>query len=137
MTCAVPSERLMVPSRAWLTPVPAMGVPVTVTGGQAAAHAPEHADVPFLSAWNRYSVRPLPPTSALLGIPETEASDTVVVPLACPVAAGLLACVVAVVAVALDEAGLVAAELEVVVLEPLEQAATTKPIPTAPMTLAV
>jgi hypothetical protein len=73
----------------------------------------------------------------LPGIPETEASDTVAVPLACPVAAGLLACGVAGVVAALDEAGLEAAELEVVVLEPLEQAATTKPIPTAPMTLTV
>jgi hypothetical protein len=65
----------------------------------------------------------------LPGIPETEASDTVAV----PVAAGLLAGVVA----TLDEAALEAAGLEAVVLEPLEQAATTKPIPTAPMTLAV
>ncbi|HEX6527180.1 MAG TPA: hypothetical protein VF070_45300 [Streptosporangiaceae bacterium] len=126
----------MVPSRAWLTPLPALGAPVTVTGGQTAAHAPEHADVLFLSAWNRYSAWPLLPTSALPGTPETLASDTVAVLLACPVAAGLLACAVAG-AAALDEAGLEAAELELVVLEPLEQAAATKPIPTAPMTLAV
>jgi hypothetical protein len=64
----------------------------------------------------------------LPGIPETEVSDTVAVPLACGVA-GVVA--------TLDEAGLEAAELEMVVLEPLEQAATTKPMPTAPMTLAV
>src|SRR5215471_1167542 len=128
MSCTFPSGRLMVPSRAWLTPFAALGALVTVTGGQATAHAPEHADVPFLSAWNRYSTCPLLPTSALPGIPETEASDTVAVPLACGVAD---------VVATLDEAGLEAAELEVVVLEPLEQAATTKPIPTAPMTLAV
>ena len=30
--------------------VPAWGALVTVSGGHAAAHAPEHADVPFLSA---------------------------------------------------------------------------------------
>ena len=66
-----------------------------------------------------------------------EASDTVALPLAWPVAAGLLACVVAGAAAALEEGGRVVAELEVDVLEPLEQAAMTKPIPTAPMTLAV
>src|ERR1700742_327854 len=131
----VPSERLMVPSRAWLTPLPALGVPLTVRGGQSAAHAPEHADVPFLSASNRYTVCPLLPTSALPGIPEIEASDTAAVPLAWPVAAGLLACVVAGVAAALEAAGLVVAELELVV--PLEQAPTTKAIPTALMMLAV
>jgi hypothetical protein len=75
------------------------------------------------------------PTSTLPGIPEIEASDTVAVPLAWPVAAGLLACVVAGVAAALEEAGLVIAELELVV--PLEQAPTTKAIPTALMMLAV
>jgi hypothetical protein len=51
--------------------------------------------------------------------------------------AGLLACVVAGAAAALEEAGLVAAGLELVVLEPLEQAPTTRPIPTAPMMIAV
>jgi hypothetical protein len=111
-----------------------LGVPLTVTGGQTAAHAPEHADVPLLSASNRYTVCPLLPTSTLPGIPEIAASDTVAVPLAWPVAAGLLACVVAGVAAAL-EAGLVIAELELVV--PLEQAPTTKAIPTALMMLAV
>jgi hypothetical protein len=73
------------------------------------------------------------PTSTLPGIPEIAASDTVAVPLAWLVDAGLLACVVAGAAAALEEAGLVAAGLELVVLEPLEQAPTTKPIPTAPM----
>jgi hypothetical protein len=111
-------------------------VPLTVTGGQAAAHAPEHADVPLLSPSNRYIVRPLLPTSTLPGIPEIAVSDTVAVPLAWPVAAGLLACVVAG-AAALEEAGLVVAGLELVVLEPLEQAPTTKPIPTALMMIAV
>ena len=49
----VPSGRVIVPSRAWLTPLPAWGAPVTVSGGQAAAQAPVHADVPFVSASNR------------------------------------------------------------------------------------
>ena len=80
----------MVPSRDWLTPLPACGVPVTVSGGQAAAQAPVHADVPVLSAWNRYSVRPPLPTRALPGIPEMVASETVAAPLAWAVAAGLL-----------------------------------------------
>ena len=123
----------MVTSRALLTPLPTVGAPLTVTGGQAAAHAPEQAEVPLLSPSNRYIVRPLLPTRALPGIPEIAASDTVAVPLAWPVAAGLLACAVAGAAAALEEAGLVAAELELVVLEALEQALTTKPIPTAPM----
>jgi hypothetical protein len=65
------------------------------------------------------------------------ASDTVAAPLAWPVAAGLLACVVAGAAAALEEAGLEAAGLEVVVLELLEQAAASRPIPAAPMTLAI
>src|SRR5579862_1156927 len=99
-----------------------------MSGGQAVAQAPVHADVPFLSPWNRYRVRPLLPTRAWPGIPERVASDTVAVPLAWPVAAGLLAGVVA----ALEEAG-----LEVVVLEPLEQAPISRPIPAAPMTLAI
>ena len=37
----------------------------------------------------------------------------------------------------LEEAGLEAAGLEVVVLELLEQAAASRPIPAAPMTLAI
>jgi hypothetical protein len=140
VSCMVPSARVIVPCRDWLTPLPAWGVPVTVYGGHAAAQAPVHADVPCMSAWNRYSVRPLLPTRALPGIPDMEASDTVAAPLAWPAAAGLLACEAAGAAAALEEAGLEVAGLEVaglevVVLEPLEQADATRPIPTAPMTL--
>src|SRR5579859_4409735 len=129
----VPSARVMVPSRDWLTPLPACGDPVTVTGGHAAAHAAAHADVPFLSASNRYSARPLLPTSALPGIPEIAASDTV----AAPVAAGLLAGVLAGAAAALEEAGLEVAGLEVVELGLLEQAAASRPIPAMPTALAI
>jgi hypothetical protein len=133
----VPSGRVIVLSRDWLTPLPAWGWPVTMSGGHAAAQAPAHVDVPCISAWNRYTVRPLLPTRALAGIPEMVASDSVAAPLAWPVAAELLACVVAGAAAALEEAGLEAAGLEVVVLEPLEQAAISSPIPAAPMALAI
>src|SRR5712692_10039974 len=111
----VPSARVMVPSGDWLTPLPACGAAVTVSGGHAAAHAPEQADVPFLSAWNRYKVRPLPPTRALPGIPEMEASDTVAALLAWLVAAGLLD---GAAATGLELAGLDAAVLDADVLEP-------------------
>src|SRR5579871_375226 len=130
----VPSGRVMVPSRAWLTPLPACGVPVTVSGGHAAAHAPEHADVPFLSAWNRYRVRPLLPTRAWPGIPEMVASDTVAAPFAWPVAAGLLD---GAAAAGLELAGLDVAVPGVDVLVPLEQAAASRPIPAAVAALAI
>ena len=61
------------------------------------------------------------------------ASDMVTALLDWPVAAGLLAGAAA----ALEEPGLEAAGLEVVVLEPLEQAAISRLIPAAPMTLAI
>src|SRR5712671_4571996 len=118
----VPSARVMVPSKDWPTPLPACGAPVTVSGGHAAAHAPVHADVPFLSAWNRYRVRPLLPTRALPGIPEMVASDTVAAPLAWLVAAGLLD---GAAAAGLELAGPDVAVLDVDVLEPLEQAAAS------------
>src|SRR5579859_4927688 len=111
----VPSARVMVPSRDWLTPLPACGVSVTVAGGQAAAHAPEHADVPFLSASNRYRVRPSLPTRALAGIPEMVASDTIAAPFAWLVAAGLLD---GAAAAGLELAGLDVAELDPDVLVP-------------------
>jgi hypothetical protein len=93
--------------------------------------------VPFLSASNRYKVRPVLPTRNLPGIPEMAVSDTAAGPAAWPVAAGLLACVAAADAAALEVAVLEVAGLEVAVLEPLEQAAATRPIPAAPATLAI
>src|SRR5258708_25205442 len=89
----VPSERVIVPSRDGLTPLPACGAPLTVTGGHAAAHAPEHVDALPLSASNRYRVRPWLSTRALPGIPEM-ACRLIVVAAALlddPVAPGLLA----------------------------------------------
>jgi hypothetical protein len=41
-----------------VTPDPAVGVPLVSSGGQAAAHAPEHVEVVPVSAANRYSARP-------------------------------------------------------------------------------
>jgi hypothetical protein len=60
------------------------------------------------------------------------ASDTVAVLLAWPVAAGLLACVAAGAAAGLEVAG-----LKLVVLELLLQAATARPIPAAPIAMAI
>src|SRR5713101_1995772 len=124
----VPSERVIVPSSDWLTPPPACGVPLTVTGGHAAAHAPVHVDVPPLSASNRYIVRPWPSTRALPGIPEM-ACRLIVVAAALlddPVAAGLLACEAA--DEVADDAGAAAVLL---LLEPLEQAVAAWTIPAA------
>src|SRR5260370_33061340 len=89
----VPSERVIVPSSNWLTPLLACGERLTVTGGHAAAHVPVHADVPPLSASNRYIVRPWPSTRALPGIPEMAARLIVVAAAlpAGPVTARLLA----------------------------------------------
>jgi hypothetical protein len=58
VTWFVPSDRLVVPINAALAPLPAVGVPVAGTGGQAAAHAPVHALVVPESAPNMYTVRP-------------------------------------------------------------------------------
>src|SRR6266568_297452 len=111
----VPSERVIVPSIDWLTPLPACGAPLTVTGGHAAAHAPEHMDVLPLSASNRYRVRPWLSTRALPGIPEMACRLIVV-------AAALLACE------ADDDTGPAAVLL---LLEPLEQAVAARTIPAA------
>jgi hypothetical protein len=62
------------------------------------------------------------------------ASDTVAAPLAWPVAAGLLD---GAAAAGLELAGLDVAGLDVDVLEPLEQAAASRPIPAAAAALAI
>ena len=62
VTCFEPSERVVVPSMFPVTPAPACALPDTVSGGQAAAHAPLQLDWPFLSARNRYSDLPWPST---------------------------------------------------------------------------
>lgn len=58
----VPSLRLIVPSSEDFTPLPAFGVPLVRSTGQADAQAPEQADWFGWSLLNTYSVRPLPPT---------------------------------------------------------------------------
>ena len=56
----VPSDRVIVPrSLPFALPV-AVSVPVAGTGGQAAAHAPEQADMFVPSLAHRYTVRPDP-----------------------------------------------------------------------------
>src|SRR4030095_7233510 len=52
----------MVPSSEALTPLPALGVPLLWSTGQAATQAPLHADWFGWSFSNKYSVRPLPST---------------------------------------------------------------------------
>jgi hypothetical protein len=52
----------MVPSIEAVTPLPALGVPLDWSTGQAAAHAPAQADWLGWSFSNRYRVRPLPST---------------------------------------------------------------------------
>jgi hypothetical protein len=48
----------MVPRSAAIAPPDAPGLPVVVRGGQSFAQALEQADLPFLSAANRYSALP-------------------------------------------------------------------------------
>jgi hypothetical protein len=61
----VPSERVIVPRSADIAPPEAPGLPVVVSGGQTFAHAPAHADLPFLSASKRYKALPEGPTRYL------------------------------------------------------------------------
>jgi hypothetical protein len=55
VTCLVPSLRVIVPSIDAVTPAPAFGVPVVVSGGHTVAQLESHALVvpPFLSALYR------------------------------------------------------------------------------------
>ncbi len=79
-------------------------------------------------------MRPLLPARALPGIPEMAASDTVAAPDAWPVAAGLPG---GAAGAGLELAGLDVAVPGVDVLEPLEQAAVSRPIPAAAAALAI
>lgn len=118
MTCLVPSERVIVPRSAAIAPPEAPGLPVVVSGGQIFAHAPEHADLPFLSAMKRYSDLPDGPTRYL--------------------PAELLAVlIITLVADAFVEDGVeLAALLEEFEFELLPQAATTRATPTPNTLLA-
>ena len=53
MTCGFPSDRWVVPSIEAFTPLPAFGLPLTRTGGQLVAQAPEHVLVVPVSFWKR------------------------------------------------------------------------------------
>lgn len=127
----LPSERVIVPrSLAFALPA-AVGVLVVVTGGQAPAHAPEHADASPVSLTHRYTARPE------LVVRNVPADDEAVVmtvaldPAALPLAALPLAALLGA-----DAAGeLAGAEAELLLL-PLLHAATSIPTPTAPVTLA-
>jgi hypothetical protein len=99
---------------------------VVVTGGQAPAHAPVHADMPLVSLTHRYTARPdpsvrnvLPPDEAVL---MTVAADALAPPLA-----GALLGADAPAGVLLDAAG-------VLLLPALEHAAANSATPTAPPT---
>ena len=56
----MPSDRVIVPRSLAFAPPVAVSVPVAGTGGQAAAHAPEQADMFMPSLAHRYTVRPDP-----------------------------------------------------------------------------
>jgi hypothetical protein len=106
-------------------------MPLTVTGGQVAAHAPEQVEVVLLSASNRYRLRPLASTRNLPGIPDADARSIVVLAAlddALAAAVGLLGWVVA------DDAAGAAVLLE---LEPLEQAVAARAIPPATAKAAI
>jgi hypothetical protein len=53
VTCGLPSERAVVPSFDAVIPLPATGLPLARSGGQATAQAPVHALFVPLSALNR------------------------------------------------------------------------------------
>ena len=52
-TCVEPSLRVNVVNIEPVAPLPAVGLPLVVNGGQAAAHAPLQTDLPPVSATNR------------------------------------------------------------------------------------
>ena len=115
----VPSDRVIVPSSLAFAPPDAVTVLVVVTGGQAPAHAPVHADMSPLSLAHRYTARPelvtrnVPPDDVAVVMP------VVLAPLALP--AG-------------DAGAVLAGALLLLLLLPLEHAATSSAAPTAPPT---
>ena len=56
----MPSDRVIVPRSLAFAPPVAVSLPVAGTGGQAAAHAPEQADMFMPSLAHRYTARPDP-----------------------------------------------------------------------------
>jgi hypothetical protein len=131
-----PPERVIVPSALALAAPAAVAVPVVVTGGHAAAHAPLQTDLFGESFTHRYTARPDP--SARNVCPDPVAVVITVLPVVPGAAA--LGLVDAVGGVVLAAGGLVvdpppagALELE---LEPLLHAATRIAIATVPASTA-
>jgi hypothetical protein len=123
----LPSDRVIVPRSLAFALPDAVAVPVVVTGGQAPAHAPVHADMPPLSLTHRYTARPDPSVSTVP--PDDEAVLMTVAPdaLAPPLAGALLGAD-ALAGALLDAAGVL------LLLPALEHAAASRATPTAPPT---
>jgi hypothetical protein len=123
----VPSDRVIVPRSLAFALPDAVTVPVAVTGGQAPAHAPVHADVPPVSLTHRYTARPEP---SVRNVPADDVAVlmTVAPPDALAPPALLAGAAAALLAVAAGAAALL--------LLPLEHAATSIATPTAPPTPA-
>jgi len=117
-----------VPSSLAFAPPDVVTVPVVVTGGQAPAHAPVHADMSPVSFAHRYTARPELVTR---NVPPDAVAVVMTVALALPLAAGLLP---AGDAGALLAGALLAGALLLLLLVPLEHAATSSAAPTAPPT---
>jgi hypothetical protein len=75
----VPSDRVIVPRSLAFAPPMAVSVPVAGTGGQAAAHAPEQADMFMPSFAHRYTARPDP---SVKNVPAEPAWVVITVPVA-------------------------------------------------------
>jgi hypothetical protein len=125
----LPSVRVIVPRSLAFALPDAVAVLVVVTGGQAPAHAPVHADMPPLSLVHRYTARPDPSVRTVPADDEavlmTVAPDALAPPLAGALLAGALLGADAPAGV-LDAAGLL--------LAALEHAAASSATPTAPPT---
>jgi hypothetical protein len=118
----LPSDRAVVPRSLDFALPAAVTVPVAITGGHAPAHAPVQLDVLPVSLTHRYTARPEPSVRNVS--PDDDAVVMTVDPDA-PLAAALLAPAAA---------GELAAGAALLLLLPLEHAATSKATPTAPPT---
>jgi hypothetical protein len=107
----------------------AVAVPVVVTGGQAPAHAPVHADLPPLSLTHRYTARPDPLVRTVPADDEAVVMTVAPDALAPPLAGALL---LGAAALAGELAGATGALLLLLLV--LEHAAASSATPTAPPT---
>ena len=90
MTCLDPSDLVIEPRSPDLALPEAVTVPLAMTGGQAPAHAPEQADLPLVSATQRYTARPEPSVRMLPADDEAVVMTMEPDPLAPAAAPGLL-----------------------------------------------